>query len=245
MSLTLLLADDDLLFEEFDEDETVDVVSGYASSYLWLNHQAVLGSTSFVNSAAYAGEITADRDFLIIDDPGEEEFTLLDIRKDRFFGLRQEWQHDLGKRHYLRWGFDVRSYDVKYDYEISAIIEDPINDPRFYPGERISSFHDTYEGEQYSLFVTDRMRLGRRFTAEVGVRYDKQTLTEEDQVSPRINLMYNVSEKGALRLGWGISISRRGRTSCGSNSAKPNSSRPNEPSRLSSVTKPRSAHGTT
>jgi outer membrane receptor protein involved in Fe transport len=203
LSLALLLADDDLLFEEFDEDETVDVVSGYASSYLWLSHQAVLGASSFVNSAAYVGEITADRDFLVIDDPGEEEFTLLDIREDRFFGLRQEWQHDLGKRHYLRWGFDLRSYDVDYDYEISAVIEDPINDPRFYPGERMSSFNDVYQGEQYSLFVTDRMRLGRRFTAEVGVRYDKQTLTDDDQVSPRINLMYNVSSKGALRLGWG------------------------------------------
>ena len=48
LSLTLLLADDDLLFEEFDDDETVDVVSGYTSSYLWLNHQAVLGGSSFV-----------------------------------------------------------------------------------------------------------------------------------------------------------------------------------------------------
>jgi outer membrane receptor protein involved in Fe transport len=203
LSLTMLLADDDLLFEEFDEDDEVDVVSGYASSYLWLNHQAVLGASSFVNSAAYGGEITVDRDFLIIDDPGEEEIELVDIREDRFYGLRQEWQHSIGKRHYLRWGFDLRSYDVRYDYEIDAMIEDPIDDPRFYPGVRIDSFHGVYEGEQYSLFMTDRMRLGERFTAEVGVRYDKQTLTEDDQVSPRLNLLYKVPSFGALRFGWG------------------------------------------
>jgi len=202
-SLTFLLADDDLLFEEFDEDETVDVVSGYTSTYVWLSHQAVLGGSSFVNTALYAGEITVDRDFLAIDNWEDERFDLLDIRDDQYYGLRQEWQHHIAKSHYLRWGFDVRTYDVSYDYHIDAVIEDPIDDPRFYPGVRIDSFHDVYQGEQYSLFVTDRMRLSQRFTAEVGLRYDKQTLTDDDQVSPRINLLYNVSSKGALRLGWG------------------------------------------
>ena len=203
LSLTFLLADDDLLFEEFDEDETVDVVSGYTSSYVWLSHQAVLGGSSFVNTSLYAGEITVDRDFLAIDHWEDERFDLLDIRDDRYYGLRQEWQHHIAKRHYLRWGFDVRTYDVSYDYEIEAVIEDPIDDPRFYPGVRVDSFHDVYDGEQYSLFVTDRVRLSKKFTAEVGVRYDKQTLTDDDQVSPRLNLLYNVSSKGALRLGWG------------------------------------------
>jgi outer membrane receptor protein involved in Fe transport len=203
LSLTALIADDDLLFEEFDEDETVDVVSGYTSTYVWLSHQAVLGGSSFVNTAAYVGEITVDRDFLAIDDWEDERFDLLDIRDDQYYGLRQEWQHHIAERHYLRWGFDVRSYDASYDYEIDAVVEDPIDDPRFYPGERIDSFHDSFEGEQYSLFVTDRVRLGEKLTAEVGVRYDKQTLTEDDQVSPRFNLLFKVSSKGALRLGWG------------------------------------------
>jgi hypothetical protein len=203
LSLTLLVADDNLLFEEIDQDDYVDVESGYASTYLWLGHQAVLGRSSFVNSGLYAGEITVDRDFLVIDDPGDEFFGLLDIRDNRFYGLRQEWQHDLGKRHYLRWGFDFRTYEVSYDYEIDALIEDPIDDPRFYPGERINSFQDIYEGEQYSVFVTDRIRLGRDLTLEAGLRFDSQTLTDDDQVSPRLNLMYNISPKGALRIGWG------------------------------------------
>jgi outer membrane receptor protein involved in Fe transport len=47
------------------------------------------------------------------------------------------------------------------------------------------------------------MRLGGRFTAEAGLRYDQQTLTDESEVSPRLNLLYNVSSKGVLRLGWG------------------------------------------
>jgi len=203
LSMAFLLADDTLLWEEEDEDDFADIETGYASTYMWLSHQGVVGPKSFVNSALYVGEISIDRDFLVIDEPGAEEFFLIDIRNDRFYGVRQEWQHDLGKRHYLRWGFDLRSYDVTYDYEFDAVIEDPIDDPRFYPGERVNSFHDVYDGKQYSVFVTDRMRLGKRFTAEAGVRFDKQTLTEDDQVSPRVNLLYNVSSNGALRLGWG------------------------------------------
>jgi hypothetical protein len=202
LSLSFLFADDSLLFEEEDEDEFADVESGYSSTYLWFGHQGVVGASAFVNTALYLGDITVDRDFFVFDDV-DEHFLLYDIREDRFFGLRQEWQHDLGKRHYLRWGFDARSYDVSYDYELDAELEDPIDDPRFYPGVRVDSFHDTFKGEQYSLFVSDRMRLGGRFTGEVGVRYDKQTLTSDDQLSPRVNLLFNVSSKGVLRLGWG------------------------------------------
>ncbi len=203
LSLTFLFADDDLLFDEDDEDGFADVQSGYTSSYLWLSHQAVVGTKTFVNSGLYGGNITVDRDFLWIDAESDERFDLLDIREDQFFGLRQEWEHELPGNQYLRWGFDVRSYDVPYDYEMAAVVQDPINDPRFYPGERLNSFHDQYQGEQYSVFVTDRVRLGKRFTGELGLRYDRQTLTDDNNVSPRLNLVYDAPKVGVLRFGWG------------------------------------------
>jgi hypothetical protein len=202
LSLSFLFADDSLLFEEDDEDDFADVESGYTSKYLWLGHQGVVAANAFVNTALSLGDITIARDFLVIDDV-DEHFLLDDVREDRFFGLRQEWQHDLGKRHYLRWGFDTRSYDVSYDYELDAEIEDPIDDPRFYPGVRVDSYHETFKGEQYSLFVSDRMRLGGRVTGELGLRYDRQTLTSDNQISPRVNLLFNVFSNGVVRLGWG------------------------------------------
>ncbi len=201
-SLSFLFADDTLLWEENDEDDFADIESGYASSYLWLGHQGVVGASTFVNTALYLGDITVERGFLVIDEPAER-FALDDVRDDRFYGLRQEWQHDLGGHNYLRWGFDLRSYDASYDYALDASIEDPINDPRFYPGERLDRFRNTYEGEQYALFISDRVRLGSRFTGEVGVRYDKQTLTDDDQFSPRLNLLFNISKNGIFRFGWG------------------------------------------
>jgi hypothetical protein len=65
LSFAFLLADDDLLFEEDDEDDFADVETGYTSRYVWLGHQGVVGSSSFVNTALYAGDVSTDRDFLI------------------------------------------------------------------------------------------------------------------------------------------------------------------------------------
>jgi len=202
LSMSLLYADDSILWREDDEDELADVTTGYSSTYLWTGHQAVVGPSSFVNTGLYLGEISVDRSFLVIDEP-DEQYSLDDVRDDRFFGLRQGWEHGIGSRHYLRWGFDLRSYDAKYDYELDAVIDDPIDDPRFYPGERLSSFHGSFEGEQYSVYVSDRVRLGRRVIGEAGVRYDRQALADEDHLSPRLNLLCNVSDNGIVRLGWG------------------------------------------
>lgn len=203
LSLSVLYADDDLIFRQDDEDEFADVESGYTSRYVWLSYLAALGSDSFVSTALYLGDVTVDRGFTVINDPGSEQLFLEDLRDAGFFGLRMGWEHDLSKHHYFRWGFDARHYDTTYDYELGAIIEDPINDPRFYPGTRVFSFHDTYEGEQYSIYATDRIRVSKRFTAELGLRFDRQTLIDDDQLNPRINLLYKTGRTGALRLGWG------------------------------------------
>lgn len=201
-SLAFLVAGDTLLWEEEDEDELAEIESGYDSSYAWLAYQGVFGARSFVNAALYVGELTVARDFFVFDE-FDEQFLLDDVRNDRFYGLRMEWQHDLGSSNYLRWGLDARNYEVRYDYDLDALIDDPIDDPRFSPGVRVEDFHEPFDGRQYALFVTDRMRFGKRFTAEVGVRWDGQTLLDDDQVSPRVNLLYNVASSGVLRLGWG------------------------------------------
>jgi len=203
LSLAVLVADDDLIFKQDDEDDFADVETGYTSRYAWLSSLNALGSSSFVTAALYVGDVSVDRGFVVINNPGSEELSLNDIRGSRFFGLRTGWEHDLSKRHYFRWGFDLRHYESDYDYELNAVIEDPINDPRFYPGTRVFSFHDTYEGEQYSLYATDRIRISDRFTAEIGLRFDRQTLIDDDQLSPRVNLLYKIADTGALRLGWG------------------------------------------
>jgi len=203
LALQMLYADDTLVFEEEDYDEITDVRTGYGSQYLWFRHQGVFGSKAFANSALYGGSVTVDRDMFFDELDEEERFELFDNRKMDFYGFRSDWQHELSKANYLRWGIEARSYDASYDYLNDSQIEDPIDDPRFEPGTRNYSFDGTYTGEWYSIYATDRVRLGKRFPTEVGLRYDKLTLTEEDYLSPRVNLLFNLSDNGVLRFGWG------------------------------------------
>ncbi len=204
LSLQVLVADDDLIFEEEDDDEMVDAVTSYGSSYMWLRHQGVIGATSFVNTSLYIGTVTVDRDMFWID-YGEidEMFDIVDDRNLDHYGLRTDWQHELGERQYLRWGVEARAYEVRYEYENEALIQDPIDDPRFLPGERVTSFRERYNGEWYAAYATDRIRLADRLAAELGARFDRQTLTDDDSFSPRVNLLYNVGTSGVVRLGWG------------------------------------------
>jgi len=51
-------------------------------------------------------------------------------------------------------------------------------------------------------YISDTVTF-EKLTISLGLRYDKQTLTSDDQVSPRVNLLFNVSSNGVLRLGWG------------------------------------------
>ncbi len=203
LSLQVLAADDSLIFEEEDYDEFTDVETGYGSQYLWLRHQGIFGSRSFANTSLYAGRVTVNRGIAYEETGDVERIELIDDREMDLFGIRSDWQHELGSRNYFRWGFELRSYDTAYYYSTDSRIEDPIDDPRFEPGIRVYSFDDNYTGEWYSVYASDRLRMGDRFTAELGLRYDNVTLTEEDYVSPRVNLLYNLSDRGVLRFGWG------------------------------------------
>ncbi len=203
LALQLLVADDTLTFEDEDSNEITDVQTGYGGQYLWLRHQGVFGSRSFANTSLYAGQVTIDRTMFYDEINGDEHFDLLDNREMDFSGIRSDWQHELTSRNYLRWGAEFRGYDARYHYLNNAQIEDPIDDPRFEPGTRNYAFDDTYTGEWYSAYASDRVRIGSRVAAELGLRYDRLTLTDEDYVSPRFNLLVNVSDTGVLRFGWG------------------------------------------
>ena len=159
MTFGLLVADDKLLYEEQDENEYGEVDTGYDSSYLWLNHQAVLGAGTFVDTTLYASRIGADRYAFWDEEDDDEGFEIHDDRRTDVVGLRQAWEAEIGSRHYLRWGFDARQEDTRFDYFNNVRRQDPIDDPRFPPGNTVLRFEDTFSGEHYGVYLTDRIRL--------------------------------------------------------------------------------------
>ena len=203
LGFKLLFAGDTLTYENDDPNELTTVETGYDNTYVWLRHQGVFGRRSFANTSIYGGQVTVDRDLYFEGYGGADRAELIDRRVVDFVGLRMDWEHELSTRNYFRWGLDARNYEVSYEYLNDTRVENPIRDPRFAPAIRVYSFDDDFKGEWYSLYASDRLRVGKRFTAELGIRYDRLSLTDEDAVSPRVNLVFDVGKGGALRFGWG------------------------------------------
>ena len=60
------------------------------------------------------------------------------------------------------------------------------------------------EGDTYGLFAADRIRLLDRFVVEAGLRWDRQTYIDGDQVSPRVSALWEVGRRTNLRASWGL-----------------------------------------
>ncbi len=182
---------DETELDDFDflERDTID--SEYDNSYLWLNHQGALGDSTLVRTVLSAGRVNDDRNAT------EEGFgataAVRDLREMDVFSLVQDWSFQLSNRHFLKWGAEARSYDVSYDYRNDFAFDGVLG------AEGLNRFADSFSSESYAAYFADRFRIGESLVLEVGARYDQQTLTDEDQLSPRFNLVYDLGRAGALR----------------------------------------------
>lgn len=203
VSLQILGSEDTLSLEDLEDDDPSFADTSYGNSYIWANHQGILNAQLFVDSVLSAGNVSRNRQVEVNDADGVDSFVVRDERDARVFTLRQNWNHQFSDRQYLKWGLEVRNWDADYDYVDRAVLPDPINDPRFLPGVRQVEFQDEFSDWQYALYAADRFRLHSRLTAELGLRWDRQTLTAESEVSPRVNLVYDFQSGGVVRFGWG------------------------------------------
>ena len=108
-------------------------------------------------------------------------------------GLRQNWSFQLSPRHYLKWGAEARSYDVSYDYTNDFAFDGVLG------SDGLTRFVDSFSAESHAVYFADRFRIGDALVLELGARYNRQTHTDEDQLSPRLNLVYDLGRAGALR----------------------------------------------
>jgi hypothetical protein len=196
-TLRLLWSNDSVDQEEweiedgFPEYEYWDTSYGNAS--VWLYDGWLVGERSFATTTASYNRLDRDRRA-----DGEDYSGTSSIRDERqltVLGLRQDWSYQASPSHYLKAGFDLRSYDADLDYESSYT---HYNDDS---GGR--TFADQLESTSYGIYLADRFHLGSRLTTEIGVRWGSHELTDEDHVSPRVNLLWSFTPSTILRLGWG------------------------------------------
>jgi hypothetical protein len=201
LAFNVLFADDTLDLQEKDEDEDIVAETSYGNWYVWGTHRAVPTSALFVQTVVALGHLDQDRDAVGLDHG--DSYVIRDIRDTDVFTLKQNWLYELTGRHSLEWGFEARWYDTEYDYQSTVEIGRTIPDPRFRDPSGAIAYEESFDSEYYSAYLSDRFRLTDRLSAQIGLRYEKVTLTDENHVSPRINLLWNLNEKNAVNVGWG------------------------------------------
>jgi hypothetical protein len=213
LSAHVLRADDDL---EFVENEDGDIArTDYANTYGWLRLRSAIGLKLSAQTVLSLGQVTDSRqgtDFrtIFIATPEirrEFDLTGFEIREDRTFnlaGLRQDWYWEATDRQHLNFGIDAKRVTSDFDYfnwELLHLTGDPAGE--------LEAVTDTIDvklnpdGYNLGFHLGTRYRVSSAFTVEAGGRYDRVSYTDDDDFSPRLNFVYSLRMRTAIRGGWG------------------------------------------
>ncbi len=197
VSAHFLYASDDLTFEE--DGDFVD--SKWRSTYGWLGWQAELTPLLRAHTVASFGRVTRNRGGFENDpefSPGLEAHFADDSRVFDVFGLKQDWSYELSDNALLKVGFDGKLGTADYDY-LSWSRPRP-SSPGGDPGPTDSTVvATTPDGNELGLYTAARFRTWGRLTTEVGLRYDRQTHTGDDDLAPRIHAAMDLGGATQLR----------------------------------------------
>lgn len=197
LSLNLVSSDDTVELGTADEEGFERTRSDDSSHHLWLTlttqwDPAVASRTVLSGAQIWRHRVGA------LADVEDGALAISDRREFEVVGLRQDWTAELGDRHLLKAGFDLRRQAARYDYlrEIEALEDGGL-------GGEDARVELAPKGWSYAAYAADRLRLTRQLVAEVGLRWDRQTWIDEDQLSPRLNLRWEATPRTTVRASWG------------------------------------------
>lgn len=197
----LLTAHDELEVDTEEEEGFERLENDYRSDYGWLTHRSAAGDRALVETVASWARVRTSRGGVGVEEEGSHQ--LRDERELEVISVSQSWDLQLGEGHGLHWGGEARRYDVVFDYRKLLEPEFEIVAPFSAPRPTEHQLQRTLRGEHLGLWMSDRVRLFDRLTAELGVRYDRHTATDDTLVSPRLNLAWRLRERSVLRAAWG------------------------------------------
>ncbi len=198
----LLHSGDEFEFVEVADVDSKNLETEYGSTYAWLTHQAIVSSSLFFESAASIARIDRDRRGIELEE--DAQFELTDTRDLDVLGLRQDWNYQVTPGQWLNWGWQVRDFDIHYDYFSLRNFDSPLAVIRHdFQEEPLRVFRGRFEERHNSVYAADRFRPIERLTLELGLRFDHHALTDESHLSPRGNVAFALGDKSVLRAAWG------------------------------------------
>jgi outer membrane receptor protein involved in Fe transport len=202
----LLYAGDRL---EASDDDDRSIESSWNTGYGWINWTADFTSRLAANTVLSTGRLTRNRTAEALANGGAlQTMGVQDDGGFEFVGVKQDWSLLWSERLLLKAGFDIKAGQADYDYlRWNGMGLPNLTDPA---GPTLIWIHDTTavvaspQGYEAGLYVANRVQPVDALTAEVGVRYDHQSHTGDNKLSPRVNVALSLGGRTTLRGAWGL-----------------------------------------
>ncbi len=189
-----------------DGAEEGDIGTSWDSSYGWVTWEALSGRRLAATTQVFAGRVTRRRDGYLLDVATIDTPERITVRDDRIFtlaGLRHDLGLQLSDRAMLKVGTEAKK--VRSDYLYSNETRTPVVSEE---GERDLRYDTVFvdmepDGYEVGGYLAVRARPVDRLTAEVGLRYDWVSHTDDQDLSPRLLAAFDLTPSTRLRASWG------------------------------------------
>ncbi len=198
-----LFSTDKLSLAQADGSERAS--ARYKNRVLWLKAESDWGDRLESSTVLSATEIKNRRSG-VTDKPGVIQGFVDDTSEFRSLALKQDWIFDAADRWLLRAGFELKRLEAEYRYAAAKEISPPFDTLFENQPFDMRSVDTSPRGAQYAGYTEVRWRPVDSLALDLGIRWDQQTYTtamDDEQVSPRVNLLWRMGERTDLRLAYG------------------------------------------
>jgi hypothetical protein len=197
LSVHALQALDRTSYQETNEPQ---LVSHYRSDYSWVRWRGSLTDRlkgeSLLSYSRHAWRRNGAGSY--------NQHYRLDLRDDvrlNVTGLRQDWTTGVSDRALVRAGFELKSSEADYDYQVVRELPEWRNG-RIVTGLITRDFRLKSSATTAGGFLAGRFQPNPALTVEAGGRYDRNDLTNDSDASPRITAAYEHG-RTTWRAAWG------------------------------------------
>lgn len=198
----LLLASDKLKYS--DETEGEEGKSESSLKYAWISLDAEPNDHTHWKTILSTGRVQNRDQGSAENLPANDINRFLD-RDVKVNALQSDLSLKVNESQVWMFGLRYRHLQADYDYEVDSVRQSAL----FNEGLPLVIQRDitsSSDGNELGVYARYRFRPTLRSTWELGLRWDRQTYTEtesDSQLSPRLNVLFQINDDMDLRFGWG------------------------------------------
>ncbi len=206
VSARFLYAGDRFLLRDPDvvDLDAVDFESAWDSMYGWLTWEFYPGPSISATTMIWLGQLGRQRTGEVEDVSDSPSRVTVSNRRDfSFAGVKSDVSVDISERLLLEFGAEGKLLDVDYDYSRQSWT--PFVSDRNTREVRVDTLAMGLRpgGHEIATYATIRFRPVSKLTAEVGVRHDAFSHTNENTFAPRVLAAFEVTRRTNFKVSAG------------------------------------------